>query len=228
MLPYLALALYIISLITSLILMLTAKGKEGANVHRKVRGFKIAVAIHFLLLLLFMSRHLLSSTSAGFLNLSFLLYFCTGAALCGWAMRTTVPWLLKIYFLLFDASIVLFLIMPFNFSVFVLTADFKKSDEVKIPVNEHYYIMQQGTVMQQSGYPIYRVVKHHGMFNQTVQYNLNFGGVLDSVHIISIINDKSANIRAYLKNPAKPNSADSSDVEIKLQHEAKDEIQRQI
>ncbi len=231
MLPYLALALYIISLITSLILMLTAKSKSATNRPSALRWFKFATFIHLLFLLLFCFRHFAATAgmhASLLLNLSFLFYFCSGTALCGWALRTKIPALIKIYFALFDASIILFVLMPFNFSVFLLSAGFSESTEIKFPVNDHYYIMEQGTAMKQSAHPIYRVVRHHGMFNQTVQYNLNFGGALDSIHVLSIINDKSARIRAYIKNATQQNRVDSADVDIKLKHEAKDEIQQQI
>ena len=231
MLPYLALALYIISLIVSLILMLTAKRKDSAHHSTALRWFKVAAGVHLFLLLQFCIGRLISSNQTQtplFLNLSFLFYFCTGTALCGWAIRTKISAWIKIYFAIFDASLIVFVLMPFNFSVFLLSAGFSESNEIKFPINNHYYIMEQGKVMKQTGYPIYRVVKHHGMFNQTVQYNLDFGGALDSIHLISIVNDKSASIRAYIKNADKQNMSDSVDADIKLQHESKDEIQRQI
>lgn len=231
MLPYLALALYIVSLIASLILMLTAKSRQAAQSVHGLRWFKAAVVIHLFLLLLFFIGHVLipHQTSASLLlNLSFLFYFCTGTALCGWAMRTKIPVYIKIYFALFDASLLLFLLMPFNFSIFLLSGGFNESTETKFPVNDHYYIMEQGSVMKQTEYPIYRVVKHNGMFNQTVQYNLNVGGVLDSIRVLTIVNDKSAIIRAYIRKVGNYYSIDSTDVEIKFKRESKDEIQRQI
>lgn len=228
MLPYLSLALYIISLVASLILMLTAKGRKSVNSGRGLRWFKLAATIHVLFFLLFCLQRLMNANPNPaylFSNLSFLLFFCTGTALCGWAMRTSIPLFIKIYFFLFDASLVLFILMPFQFSGFLLSGSFSQSNEIKYPVNDHFYITEQGNVAGHAIAPLYRVVKHRGMFNQTVQYNLSFGGVLDSIHVLNIVNDKSAMIRGFYK---KDNSPDSTDLEIKLKQQPKNEIQRKI
>ena len=100
MLLLVAIISYILSLVIALVLVIASKRMNPG-------WFRMAAGLHIVFGAFFLFTHF---TYPGGINLSFLLFFCTGIITSGIAFGTRRALYFRIYFGFFSASIVVFLI----------------------------------------------------------------------------------------------------------------------
>jgi hypothetical protein len=222
MLLYIAIIVYILSLITGLFLMVSVKAIS-------TRAFVSIVAIHILLLLFFFFEKY-STTVSGHEtpgSISFLLFICSGIILAGLSRSINIPLILKIYFSLFSITIALFLFSPSRLMVFLLSGNYSDSLGKTFSLQENYFIEQQNT--SSSSQPVYKLVKKHGLFHETIQRDIEFKGKLDSIRLIQFISGQSTVVRGYSgKETFVSTEIDSLDVNLQLVKEKRNVIERKF
>ena len=156
--------------------------------------------IHGVLFAFFLLAFLLIEKSLlpGYL---FLFFFCSGIISGGYLLRSKAPLLLRFYFLLYIASILLFLYSP-SMLVRAITLelnDIAQNDQFRLADN--YYLEEEQLLMEVSDATVkYKITQHFGVFHKTLARDLRFGSRLDSLLILSFNPAKGADIRGYISS----------------------------
>jgi hypothetical protein len=222
---YLAIILYITSIVCGVILMFAVK-----NISRtKFSGFAF---LHLVLIILFIVSTQLKKEAPGQLpvkNLFFLFVICSGIILFGLSWQSRVSIILKIYFSLFSLTLFLFLFSPSRMINFLLTARYADTLGKIIPLKENYFLEEQTSSMNGDSIPSYKLIRKHGMFHETIVRDIRFNGNLDSIHILEFIRGEHVIIRGYSnKTTFVSSEIDSVDVDVKLVKENKNQIERKL
>jgi hypothetical protein len=221
MLLSIAIISYILSLVIALLFVFTAKKLHPG-------WFRMLAGIHLVLLVFFLFTFFAYDNESR-PRLAFLFFFCSGIIIGGLAfgMNKAIPF--KIYFGLFDASVLLFLLSPSTLLNFLITAKLGQSDDL-IRVKEKYFLEIQNTFSTGSENTIqYKLIRKTGMFHKTISRNINFNGKLDSVKVLDFQNEMAAEIRGYTSTKTfVTDEVDSTDVTINLNPTNKDVIQRRL
>lgn len=216
---YIAIILYILSLIIGLFLVATVKSVS-------TRIFLTVFSVHALFLFLFLLAKFVTQKNETEDHFTFLLFICTGVILAGLAWKSSIHLFFKIYCSLFFLTIPLFFFSPSRLMVFLLTSQYTGTIGKSFHVQENYFLEQQHAT---SATTAYKLVRKHGLFHETIQRNISFNGVLDSVHILGFDSMKNASIRGYTSKVTFVSSEnDSVDVTLKLEKEKTNNIERRF
>ena len=206
---YLSLFVFIISLVAGLVLMIMAKG-----MHRE--KFLLLSSIHGIFLLAFLASLILQRSESAY-NYFFMMFICSGVVLSGLSWRSDSPQTLRIYFSVFALTFPIFLLSPSLLLNFLLTASFNKSTEQMLPLQGRYYLEKQNISRKKEDIEHYKLILKKGIFHQTVQRDLSFGGKLDSVKVIQFEPGEFIMIRGYTsQNTYVSTDKDSLDVQVPL------------
>ena len=223
---YLAIILYILSVVAGVIAMIAVKNISPSK-------FLMGVAVHLIFVLLFLftlfsGKQPISYPS--FFNLSFLFFICSGIILFGLTWQSKTALLLKIYFALFACTIFLFVFSPSRMINFLLTEKYVDTLGKVFSTRENFFLEEQGSLMQGAvSNPHYKLIKKHGLFYETIQRDILFNGNLDSIKVLQIISGEKMMIRGYTnKVTYVSNEIDSMDVEVKLIKQKHDQIERKL
>ena len=218
MILYVAIIVYILSLIAGLFLM--AAVKRISNVK-----FVFLGSVHILFLLVFVGSKISGAQSST--SLSFLFFICTGIILAGLSWRSSIPMVFKIYFSLFSITVALFIFSPSRLMIFLLSGNYAETLGKTFEVGENYFLEQQNT--SSTDLPVYKLIKKHGLFHEAIQRDITFKGKLDSIHVIEFIPSEKAIIRGYSgKSTFVSTDIDSIDKEVQLVKPKHDEIERRL
>jgi hypothetical protein len=163
-------------------------------------------------------------------NIAFLAFFCSGIIAGGIAfgIRAVMP--LRIYFGLFCASILVFIVSPSTLLNFLLHPGFSGSGDKKIPVRNNYFFEVQNSLSVDSANTVqYKLVRKMGMFHRTISRNIDFNGKLDSIRVLNFEDGIAAEVRGYSSRKTfVSDEVDSVDVHINLNPTNKDVIERRL
>jgi hypothetical protein len=206
---YLSLFVFILSLVTGLILMIAAKGLKREK-------FLLLSSVHGMFLLAFLASLLLHG-SASVYNYFFMTFICSGLVLSGIAWRSDAPGILRIYFSLFALTIPLFLFSPSMLLNFLLTMHYRGSNEPPLQVTGSYFLEKQSVSKKMDDQPYYKLIRKKGLFHQTLQRDIDFGGRLDSIKLIEFSPGESLTIRGYTSIVTHVSSdIDSADIPLRI------------
>jgi len=218
---YLAIVLYITSVITALVLMITGKRMSPGR-------FLLLAGIH----LCFIGLYFLTNQQEGpepHFSYSFLLFICSGTALSGLVWRITVPRMLKVYFSIFVLSFPLFLFSPSMLVNFLLTTKYSDTLGKTFCVKDRLYLEQQQAWRDLKGMTPYKLVERRGIFRKTIVRDLDFGGRIDSARTLSFIADSLAEVRGYrIRETYVSTQTDSIDLTIDLRPKTNARIERRL
>jgi hypothetical protein len=208
---FLGLFVFILSVISGLILMITSK-----NIRRE--KFLLFASFHLLLFLAFIASLLLQKDNDKIvINYFFLFYVCSGITLSGMAWRIQVFKFLKYYFSVFILTIPLFLVSPSTLLNLILTLRASGTNGPSYHIMSRYFIEEQNNSLKTNNTPLYKVIQKRGMFHKTIQRDLDFGGRLDSIRLLESDNKKTIRIRGFTgKTTFVSETIDSTDIEFYL------------
>ena len=160
---------------------------------------------------------------------SFLAFICLGIIAGGLALGTRKHIVFKLYFGLYCLSVFLFIISPSTLLNFLMTGQFTSGDQL-IPVSANYYLeSQRSRIAGSDTTRVYKLIQKNGMFHKTVARDLHFPGKLDSIKVLRFSEKESALIRGYSgQRTFVEDRIDSLDVNIDLNAEKKDKIERKL
>jgi hypothetical protein len=220
MLLSIAVICYILSLVTALVLLLLSKRMNPG-------WFRMVGGIHIVLGVFFLFTHF---TYKGEIHLAFLFFFCSGIVASGitFGMNKALPF--RIYFGVYSASILVFILSPSTMLNFLIAPGFTTGNEKMIPVSEKYFLEIQSTLNKDSINAIeYKLIRKTGMFHQTIMRNINFNGRLDSIKVLDYREGIAVELRGYTSRKTFVNDEiDSTDVSINLNPTGKDVIERKL
>jgi hypothetical protein len=188
---YSGLFIFIASVIAGLALMVGGKGMRRDK-------FMLLASIHLILLFAFIASLLLKNKdSVVEYNYFFTAFICSGLILSGLAWRSHAPKPMKIYFSVFALTLPLFLLSPSVLLNFLLSMNLSSTNGPSFHLDGQYYLETQSSSRSQDTFPHYKVILKKGIFHQTIQRDIVFGGKIDSIKVLEKDEGKSLRIRGY-------------------------------
>jgi hypothetical protein len=221
---YIAIFLFIASVIGGLILVITNKKM------RKDR-FLLLSSLHGILLFAFIASVILKKgvTNQVHFNYFLLIFICSGILISAVSWRTDIPKLFKYYFSLYLLTVPMFLISPSMLVNFLLTGKYTEATGPQFALGQRYFIQTQGTVMTDDSVPHYKLIRLKGMFHETIQRDVVFGGKLDSVRVLQFDNNSMIEVRGYIsKSNFVEVVLDSSDITLPLKKKKPHDIEYKL
>ncbi|MFZ7145818.1 MAG: hypothetical protein ACO1G6_10795 [Bacteroidota bacterium] len=218
---YIAIILFIVSVIAGLIISIIGKNTSKEK-------FFLYAAIHGMFLFAFIASLILQKDPHAF-NYFFLTYICSGLILSGLAWRSNTNTVLKIYFSIFIITIGMFILSPSRLVNFLLTTKYKDTLGESFLVKENFFLERQSSSMSSENMPLYKLIRKRGIFHSTIARDLNFNGQIDSIKVLDF--DKSAQsiIRGYTsKSTYVSTIIDSSDVSISMKKKTQDGLEYKL
>ena len=188
----------------------------GKNMKRD--KFLLMTTIHVVFLFGFIASLLLQHQKETIShNYFFTAFICSGIIMSGIAWRSDSPKFLRVYFSIFVLTIPIFLISPSLLLNFLVTMNFKSSNGPVFNLTDQYYLETQTTSRQAENIPHYKLTLKKGMFHQSIQRDISFGGKLDSIKVLQIEKGNSISVRGYTSISSHVSvDVDSTDLEIPL------------
>ncbi len=188
---YIAIILFITSVISGLVLMVLNKSLARDR-------FFLLASFHLIIFLGYLASLILKkSGDTVVVNYFFLSFICSGIVLSGICWRSKIPSLLKYYFAVFALTIAMFILSPSRTANFLLTSRYTESTGPSFDLGQRYFLEFQGTVMSGDTIPHYKLIRKKGMFHETIQRDLIFNGHLDSVHIVEVESESTMRLRGF-------------------------------
>lgn len=222
MLFYLALTVYIFSVVGALVVFITVK-KPGRQL------IVAAVAIHLFLFIVFLINRIIVSPYSDY-YLSFTVFLSSGILLFALSLRISGSLLLRFYFGLFALTIPVFLISPSAVLRFSITGKLYSDSNEKIEIRENLILEPQTTfgILDKNNY-LYKAVRIKGMFHQTLKRDIQTAGKIDSIKILNWEAENSVLLRAYFrKETYVSDEQDSIDIDVPLKITRKNQIERRL
>ena len=174
--------LYILSLVISLLLGMTAKRFPGEKI-------RLPAAFHFVLL--FLALGFIFILQHGIIgNYLLLLAVCTGTALSGWSLRN--EWIrmpMRIYLAAWLLLVPVFLWSPSRI-FYVISGNYQYfRAEQQFNLQSNYYLVEQQSMLQEQKVTKYKVIRKFGIYNKTLARDVDFGARLASVQLIQLNDD---------------------------------------
>jgi len=190
MLFYLALILFISSLVVGIILMMAVKDF-------KTNRFYLSAAVHGFILLFFLLSLLMTRSSGSNTNFLFTLFLCSGIILSGlsWRSNVKLPW--KIYFSLFALTVPMFIFSPSMLMNFLLTGKYSGSTGKIFHLKDNYFLEEQSMFMKTRGESRYKIIRKNGLYHHVVARDLTVKSIPDSVRVLDWNLEESVQIRVY-------------------------------
>jgi hypothetical protein len=203
---YLSLFLFIISLITGLVLMISWR-----NLSRE--RFVLLATMHAILLMGFIASLLLRQEKNS-PNYFFMIFICSGVILSGLAWRSQAPKILRTYFSIFILTIPLFLLSPSRLLNFLLSMKFSTTTGPSFDLGSRFFLEKQHAATEK---PSYKVIRKRGFFHKTIQRDIQFGGELDSVRVLRFESGMFIHLRGFTSKKSYVSiKIDSTDAEVRL------------
>lgn len=221
---YLAIILFISSVIIGLVLMTILKNVSWEK-------FRLAALAHSMLLFAFVASLCLQKgkSETGQFNYFFLIYFCSGVTLSGLVWRSRAPKWLRVYFSLFILGFPMFLFSPSMMVNFLLTTNYTDSLGPRFQVQGNLWLETQNTVMKTDSVPHYKLIRKRGLYRETLARDLVFGGKLDSIKVLDLQQGVSATLRGYTSTITYVSSdVDSMELEIPLVKYSRDNVEYRL
>ncbi|REJ83608.1 MAG: hypothetical protein DWQ44_03025 [Bacteroidetes bacterium] len=206
---YIAILCFIFSLVLGLVLMITAKNLPKEKL-------LLLASVHLLFLLAYAGSVAIGG-SERVPNYFFMLFICSGLALSGLFIRSSLQLLFRVYFSLFTISIPMFLLSPSMTVNFLLSARYVQTTGQTFELGDNLILMEQGHSSEEIDQLHYKLIKKKGIFYSTLERDIDFKGRVDSVRVMNINPGKTIQVRAYrMEESYVSSSIDSMDAELPL------------
>lgn len=218
---YIAIILFIISVIAGLIVSIIGKNTPKEK-------FFLYAAIHGMFLFAFIASLILRKDPKAF-NYFFLTYICSGLVLSGLAWRSNTNFGLKIYFSIFVITIAMFILSPSRLVNFLLTTKYQDTLGESFQVKENFFLERQSSSMRSENIPLYKLIRKRGIFHSTIARDLNFNGQIDSIRVLDFDKSNLSLIRGFTsKSTYVSTTIDSADVEILMKKKTQDGLEYKL
>lgn len=196
------------------------------------RQFLVFASFHGILMFGYFASLILQKNSNDHtvvFNYFFLAFICSGIILSGLSLRSDLPKWMKLYFSGFALAIPLFIFSPSMLVNFLLTAKYTDSFGPRFDLGQRYFLETQNTVMTSDSFPHYKLIRKKGMFHETIERDIVFRGILDSVKILEFNPPEDLTVRAYTSNITFVSSViDSTDKVFKLRKIKKNDVEYRL
>lgn len=221
---YVAIITFISSVIAGIVLTI---------IYKKVplHLFYMLLGIHLIFLFGFIASLIIQKAPAGpgRWNYFFLAFVCSGVVFSGMLWRSEAPLPFRIYFVLFTATIAMFLFSPSMTVNFLLTTKYTTNLGPSYLITGNYYIESQSMDIGDGKIPHYKLVKKRGLFHQTIARDLDFKGTLDSVRLLDFRDRIQISLRGYSSVTTYVSTiVDSTDLDIPLTRNRQNEIEYKL
>lgn len=174
--------LYILSLVTALLLGMTAK-------RFKPESIRMLLATQ-VILLFFAIAILYKFETLSIGNYLLLISVCLATTLAGWAVRNT--WLktpFRIYLLLYLLLVPVFLWSPSRI-FYAISGNYSRyKPEQQFNLESNYYLVEQQSMLQQQTRVRYKIIRKFGIYNKTLARDVDFGERLHDIKLIELTAD---------------------------------------
>lgn len=220
---YLAIILFITSVICGLVMVIV-------NKHLPRDKFLLYAALHLILAFGYIGSVLLKKPSSTItFNYFLLVFICSGILLSAVSWRSPIPQFMRYYFSLYILTLPLFLFSPSMLVNFLLTGKYTDSIGERYDLGQRYFLETQGTVMKDDSVPHYKLIRKKGMFHETIQRDVVFGGKLDSVKVLQLETNDFIELRGYTsKSTYVTIEQDSTDITLPLQKKKRNAIEYKL
>lgn len=187
--------LYIVALVGTFVL--TVLSKKFSN-----KSLNIFISIHLVLVVIAIAFALIQiKNDIG--NYFMSIAFSSGLIIAGWAIRKSEKPIIRIYFGIYFASILLFLYSP-SLLFYSISGNFaNRRTEQQFRLEKNYYLIEQQSMLQLlSNVTAYKVSQKFGIYNRTIARDIRFDGRIDSVQLVTL-NDDTLILRGYLNGNSK-------------------------
>lgn len=212
MIVYLALSVYIISLLLALVLVITGKKRSKS-------WFKAGLVFHLLFFVLFVFFCFGKNDipDGSYFNYAFIAFLCSGLITGGLVLRSGAIRILKIYFSLFFLSLFFFFYSPSRFASFLLKGELNDHSPKKFFLFKNYFLEQQAATPDFLQPYSYKLVQHFGLFHKTILRDIIFPGEPGSVKVLDDRNRDSVLLRVFYHQDAHQKlKMDSTDLNLAL------------
>jgi len=136
------------------------------------------------------------------------MFFCTGTIAAGMVIRKSYSKLLKSYFSLFLASLIVFVISPSRVIGFVSSGNIYTINPKKFYLGENYFLIETKNteVVLNNDSISFKLVREMGMFHKTLNRGIMLGTSTDSVRMIDFQIHEKMNVIVYSQNSGKIDS----------------------
>jgi len=173
---------YILSLVTALLLGMTAKRFKPESI-RMFLAVQVILLFFALAILIKFNEFL-----AG--NYLLLISICMGTTLAGWAIRNTqlkTPF--RIYLLLYLLLVPVFLWSPSRI-FYAISGNLQRyKPEQEFNLQSNYYLVEQQSMLQQQDRVRYKIIRKFGIYNKTLARDVDFGERLHDIRLIELNSD---------------------------------------
>jgi len=200
----------------SLYLLSVVSGLVAAFFVRQIplKFIKSLIGVHFLLLIFWLvTRNEMDSISEpGKSNYLFLGFFCTGIFNAGMLLRLKFPFILKMYYLVYLLSLVVFVISPSRVLGFIASGNYSASTGSRFHISDNYYFVEQqaisGSLTNVTGMKSYKLVREMRMFYKTLSRDVLLPANTDSISLLDTNFTELVQVRAYFPVQDKRDSID--------------------
>lgn len=216
---YIAIILFILSVISGLLAMVLTKEFTAAK-------FNLLASIHAILLLPLLAWLFLHSSNSNGINYFFLIFICSGIILSGLAWKGNAHVVLRSYFSCYILTIGMFILSPSMLVNFLLTMKYTDVSGDIFLVRENFYLEEQNNYNDKNSFPHYKLIRKRGFFHSTIQRDLLFNGKLDSIKVVDFDKSTKGLIRGYTSSKTFVSTEiDSTDIEIILTKKSTDGVE---
>ncbi len=192
---------YVLSTVAGLILLVTGKGMPR-------RAVTWGVLIHAGLAVMFLAG-LAGLLPGDWIHVCFLVFCCTGMILSGLAMRGRIRGVLRVYFILYACSLVLFVASPSTLVRYITWHPVPAGAD-RLRVTGNIYLERQKALLPATGPQRFKLVQEFGIFHKTLERDLEFDFHISSLRLLEYRRDTLIRLRAYGIQAGVPDSADVS------------------
>ena len=150
----------------------------------------LAFAVIIALIILFTKQSILN-------HWLILLLLCTGLIFSGIILRKEGITLLKLYFVLFPFSIVLFIYSPTRFFKTIYTGKISNLQSEEIKLADNYFIIKQDIFTENDSEINYKIFRKKGIISETVATDISLPAKIDSVEVLQIKPEDTLILRTY-------------------------------
>lgn len=208
-----SISLYIISIIAGLILAIT--GKKISYTFLKLFSY---AHISFFIALVALSLITFQNALSQWL---ILIFFCTGMIFSGIMLRRLNNKLIKLYFIFFPLTLILFIYSPTRFFKTVYSGDLSKLKSNSMALSNNYFIEKQDIFGETEKGFNYKIYVKKGIITETIVTGITTEEEIDSVGILLMEPGDTLVMRLYYA------VVQSIDIGVSLRKPGRNRIMRQ-
>lgn len=207
-----SISLYIISIIAGLILAIT--GKKLSYTFLKLFSY---AHISFFIALIALSLITFQNALSQWL---IVIFFCTGMIFSGIMLRRLNNKFIKLYFIFFPLTLILFIYSPSRFFKTVYSGDISRLRSNSIALSENYFIEKQDIFGETEKGFNYKIYLKKGIITETVATGIYTEEEIDSVKVLLMEPGDTLMLRLHYASVSK-------DIGVSLKKPGRNRIRRE-